>query len=108
MSDASTQWVLSHERGHLGVEPPRGLHLESALGVGMAGLWEALHLRPFQAPHTAQRRPKARSDKLRGLPFLQQAGFPTDQKQAAFREAPSWMSRPGLTRVKARRQDSAQ
>lgn len=40
--------------------------------------------------------------------FLQQAGFTTDQKQAAFREAPRWISRPDLTRVKARRQDSAQ
>lgn len=39
--------------------------------------------------------------------FLEQTSFTPGQKQAAFREASSWMFGQGLARAKAKRQDPA-
>lgn len=50
------------------------------------------HIEPHTLPSVGPRQGVTSSEG-----FLQQADFTTDQKQAAFREAPSRMSRPVLT-----------
>lgn len=68
--NARHQWVVSHGCGRLKAGLPGGLCLESALGVGVAGLrrLEALYLQPFRVYAWPSMGPRQASDRFRGLP----------------------------------------